>query len=71
MKLMPELNQTTLKALTRVFWVAVAVTSVTWVGSIAHRIIEKKNSVRTLESGVAIPVPAEAPGTTPGQPSGQ
>ena len=62
MKLKLELNQKSLKVLTQVFWVAVAVTSVTWVGSIAHRIIEKKNSVRTQESGVAIPVPAEAPG---------
>lgn len=63
---MLELNQKTFKALTRTFWAAVVVTSVTWAGSIAHRIIEnrkeKQASVRTLEtapSGTSIPVPAE------------
>ena len=56
---MIDLNQKNLRILTRVFWGAVAVTSIGWVGSITFSIIEKKQSARTEESGTPIAVPAE------------
>ena len=60
-----ELSKGNLKLLTGVFWVTVGITSVTWIGSIAHKIIERRHSVRTEESaketGMSIPVPATLP----------
>jgi hypothetical protein len=57
---MLELNQKTLKVLTRVFWVAVAVASAGWVGSIATTVIARREAVRTPEQGAPIAVPAES-----------
>ena len=56
---MLELNQKTLKVLTRVFWAALVVTSISWVGSITSSILEKRKMARTEESGTPIAVPAE------------
>lgn len=57
---MIDLNQKTLKVLTRVFWGALVVTSISWIGSITYSVIEKKQSARTEESGAPIAVPAES-----------
>ncbi|MFN7683950.1 MAG: hypothetical protein ACK5QT_00875 [Oligoflexia bacterium] len=60
---MLELNQKTLKTLTQTFWLALGLTTVGLAGWITTKVIERKNSSRTAESGAAIAVPAETPQT--------